>query len=133
LWRNRKSHGQSVSRVYREVLSVLLSFAVKYGRAYPSHATIAKLACCCERTVANALQWLRLWGFLDWQRRLKRMPTRLGTVTRQTSNAYRLVMHGLAAIGARVLLGSPDRNNYNPSPLIALMVRALGQETAAST
>jgi hypothetical protein len=52
LWRNcHKAHGQSVSRVYREVLSVLLSFAVKYGKAYPSHATIAKLACCCEGTV----------------------------------------------------------------------------------
>jgi hypothetical protein len=92
-----------------------------------------ELACCCERTVANALQWLRLWGFLDWQRRLKRMPTRLGTVTRQTSNAYRLVLHGLAAIGARVLPGSPDRNNYTPSPLTVLLGRALGQETAVST
>ena len=132
LWRNcRKPHGQSVSRVYREVLSVLLSFAVKYGKAYPSHATIAKLACCCERTVANALQWLRLWGFLDWQRRLKRMPTRLGTVTRQTSNAYSLVLHGLAAIGARVLPGRANRTS--PSPLTALLGRALGQETAAST
>ena len=39
----------------REVLWVLLSFAVKYGQAYPSHATIAKLACCSERTVADAL------------------------------------------------------------------------------
>src|SRR5262245_18597263 len=68
LWRNcRKPHGQAVSRVYREVLQVLLSFAVKYGRAYPSQKTIAKLACCCERTVARALQWLRLWGFLSWQ------------------------------------------------------------------
>jgi hypothetical protein len=61
------------------------------------------------------------------------MPTRLGTVTRQTSNAYRLVLHGLAAIGTRVLPGKADRNNYNPSVLTALMAHALGQETAAST
>jgi len=39
LWRNcHKAHGQSVSRVYREVLSVLLSFAVKYGKAYRTRA-----------------------------------------------------------------------------------------------
>jgi hypothetical protein len=45
LWRNcRKPHGQAVSRVYREVLQVLLSFATKYGQVYPSQATIAKLA-----------------------------------------------------------------------------------------
>jgi hypothetical protein len=44
----------------------------------------------------------RLWGLLDWQRRLERIPTRLGTVTRQTSNAYKLVLSGLAAIDAAV-------------------------------
>jgi hypothetical protein len=39
LYRNqRKPHGQAVSRVYREVLSVLLSFAVKYDQAYPEFA-----------------------------------------------------------------------------------------------
>ena len=39
LYRNqRKPHGQAVSRVYREVLSVLLSFAVKYGQAYSEFA-----------------------------------------------------------------------------------------------
>jgi hypothetical protein len=129
LWRNtRKPHGQAVSRVYREVLSVLLSFAVKYRRAFPSHATIAKLACCSERTVANALQWLRLWGFLSWQRRLKRVPTRLGTVTRQTSNAYRLMLSGLAAIGARALPGRADRNNYRPSQLTTVLSSILAKE-----
>jgi hypothetical protein len=103
LWRNcRKARGQAVSRTYREVLAVVLSFAVKYGRAYPCQATIAKLACCSERTVSNALQWLRIWGFLDWQRRLKRIPSRLGTIIRQTSNAYRIALQGLAAIGADV-------------------------------
>ena len=93
---------------YREILSVILSFAVKYGQAYPCQATIAKLACCSERTVANALQWLRIWGFLDWQRRLKRVPSRLGTITRQTSNAYRVALQGLAAIGAGVFSRGAD-------------------------
>jgi hypothetical protein len=125
LWRNcRQPHGQAVSRVYREVLAVLLSFAVKFGRAYPSHKTIAKLACCSERTVANALAWLRLWGFLTWQRRLKRVPTRLGT----TSNAYRIALKGLAAIGAAVLPGRANRNNSSPSPLNRLVSSLLAQE-----
>ena len=133
LWRNsRKPHGQAVSRVYREVLSVLLSFAVKYRQAYPSHATIAKLACCSERTVANALQWLRLWGFLGWQRRLKRVPSRLGTITRQTSNAYQLVLSGLAAIGAGVLPGGAERNNYSPSPFTGLMLKRMGQKMSGA-
>jgi Helix-turn-helix domain len=133
LWRNtRKPHGQAVSRVYREVLSVLLSFAVKYRQAYPSQATIAKLACCSERTVANALQWLRLWGFLSWQRRLKRIQTRLGTVTRQTSNAYRLALQGLAAIGAGMLPGRAERNNSSPSPFIGLVRSLLAQQKSGA-
>jgi hypothetical protein len=95
--------------------SVLLSFAVKFGRAYPSHATIAKLACCSERTVANALSWLRMFGFLSWQRRLKHTSSRLGVVVRQTSNAYRLALSGLAAISAAMLRGGSERNNCRPS------------------
>jgi hypothetical protein len=34
--KSRKPHGQAVSHAYREVLAVLLSFALKYGRCYPS-------------------------------------------------------------------------------------------------
>jgi hypothetical protein len=124
LWRNcRKARGQAVSRTYREVLAVVLSFAVKYGQAYPCQATIAKLACCSERTVANALQWLRIWGFLDWQRRLKHIPSRLGSITRQTSNAYRIVLQGLAAIGVGVFSRGADRNNCSPSPFTRLTSR----------
>ena len=118
LWRNcRQPRGQAVSRVYREVLAVLLSFAVKYGKAYPSIATIAKLACCSERTVGRALIWLKLFGFLAWQRRLKRTTTRLGSVVRQTSNAYELVLSGLAAIGAGILGRRPNGHNCRPSRL----------------
>ena len=105
-----------------------LAPAPTLARSVDSQATIAKLACCSERTVANALQWLRLWGFLSWQRRLKRIAGRLGTVTRQTSNAYRLVLSGLAAIGARALPGGAERNNYSPSPIRAVMLSILGQE-----
>jgi hypothetical protein len=50
-------------------------------------ATIGKLACCSERTVGRALIWLRMFDFLDWQRRIKRTPSRLGMAVR---HAYRL-------------------------------------------
>jgi Helix-turn-helix domain len=133
LYRNqRKPHGQAVSRAYREVLSVLLSFAVKFGRCYPSVATIARLACCSERTVANALQWLRTWGFLDWQRRIKRLVTGLGTVVRQTSNAYRLALHGLAALGAGILGRETDRNQCRPSPITVPPMNLFSRKEAVS-
>jgi hypothetical protein len=116
LWRNRKPRAQGISRTYREILRFLLSMAVKWGTVFPSLATIAKACCCSPRTVDHALAWLRLWGFLDWQRRLKRLPTRLGVVVRQTSNAYRIGLQGLAAIGAVILGRGSDRNNTAPSP-----------------
>jgi Helix-turn-helix domain len=129
LYRNqRKPHGQAVSRVYREVLSVLLSFAVKYGRVFPSIATIAKLACCSERTVGRALIWLRMFGFLSWQRRIKRVPGQLGTIVRQTSNAYRLALSGLAAIGAGILGNGAGGHNCRPSRLTPGPIMQLAQE-----
>jgi hypothetical protein len=70
--------------------------------------------------VVNALQWLRIWGFLDWQRRLKHIPTRLGTITRQTSNAYRIALQGLAVIGAGMFSRGANCNNSRPSPLTRL-------------
>ena len=133
LWRNaRKARGQAVSRIYREVLQVLLSFAVKYGAVFPSIATIAKLACCSERTVSNALQWLKTFGFLSWQRRLKRIPTVLGQVVRQTSNAYRLGLERLATIGAGVFGKKTDRNNCRASSFTTINLPLLGQGEAVS-
>jgi hypothetical protein len=105
---------------------------VKYGRCYPSVATIAKLACCSERTVANALQWLRTWGFLSWQRRIKRLQTVLGTIVRQTSNAYKVVLSGLAAIGAGILNGGADRNNCRPSRITTRPIMQLAIERSES-
>ena len=61
--------------------------------------------------------WLKLFGFLAWQRRLKRTTTRLGSVVRQTSNAYELVLSGLAAIGAGILGRTPNGHNSRPSRL----------------
>ena len=91
-FKNRKPRGQSVSLRYREVLRFLLSMAGKFGRVYPALATIARACSCSVKTVSNALAWLRAWGFLSWQRRIKRVQTALGTAVRQTSNAYRLAL-----------------------------------------
>ena len=59
-----ENEGQAVSRAYRDVLGVLLSFAVKHGRAYPSLATIARAAMCSVRTVQRALAGCALFGFI---------------------------------------------------------------------
>lgn len=115
LYRNaRKAHGQGISLMYRKVLEVLLSMGVRWGTVFPSIASIAAAVNCNPRTVTNALQWLRTWGFLDWRRRLKRVPSRLGPITRQDSNSYRLLLRGLAAIGAAVF-SRRDGNYCQPS------------------
>ena len=81
------------------------------------HATLARLACCSERTVGRALVWLRMFGFLSWQRRLTRVPSRLGSIVRQTSNAYAIALSGLASIAAGMLGNRPGRHNCRPSQL----------------
>jgi hypothetical protein len=71
----------------------LLDVAVKAGQVFPSHATIAKHAGCCERTVRNCLAWLRENGFLTWRRRLEWSPNEHGLrVPRQISNAYTVAL-----------------------------------------
>jgi hypothetical protein len=79
------------SRNYRAVVDVLLRYAVRFGRVYPKLATIAREACVSVRTVQNAIDWLRRFGFVDRIRRLVREHGRLGGLrSRQTSNAYRV-------------------------------------------
>jgi hypothetical protein len=79
------------SRNYRAVLDVLLGYAVRFGRVYPTLATIAREAGVSIRTVQNAIDWLRRFGFVERVRRLVRERSRLGGVRcRQTSNTYRV-------------------------------------------
>jgi len=102
---NRAPHGQRVSAHYRDVLRYLLSLGMRFGKVFPSYQRIAEACACSRRTVASALAWLHVWGLLDWQRRIRR--TAAGAV-RQTTNAFKLVMHGLAAIGAKVFGWGPE-------------------------
>jgi hypothetical protein len=99
LYANRRKHGQRLSGHFRDVLRYLLNTAMRFGQAFRSYTRIAERCQCSRRTVASALAWLSFWGFLSWQRRIKR--TAAGAV-RQTTNAYCLALKGLAAIGARI-------------------------------
>jgi hypothetical protein len=111
------------SRNYRAVLDVLLGYAVRFGRVYPKLATIAREAGVSVRTVQNALDWLRRFGFVDRVRRLVRERSRLGGVRcRQTSNAYRLGFPTGAgrlaqSVFRRIAYGqaSTTRNSCHPS------------------
>jgi hypothetical protein len=79
------------SRNYRAVLDVLLGYAVRFSQVYPALETIARAAAVSVRTVQNAIDWLRRFGFVERVRRLVRERSRLGGVCcRQTSNAYRV-------------------------------------------
>jgi hypothetical protein len=113
----REPRGQAVSKNYKEVLSILLSFAVKFGKVFPSLDTLARMAKVCRKTVLAALAWLRLWKFIDRQiRRLQRVATGMGPRARQASNAYHLGFPGrLDALGGFVAPGRTDGNNCTPS------------------
>jgi len=59
---------------------------------------------------------IRSWGFLIWRRRLKRIATRLGTVVRQTSNAHRIALSGLASMRRAFLVGPIVTTALRPDP-----------------
>jgi Helix-turn-helix domain len=100
----RSERGQAVSYNYRQVLGVLLSFAVKRSRVFPSLDTIARMAMVSKRTVSHAIAWLGLYGFLDKLRRIVRTSGLLGRRVRQTSNAYVLCFaKGLGGLAGRRL------------------------------
>ena len=112
----RSERGQAVSYNYRQVLGVLLSFAVKRGRVFPSLDTIARMAMCSKSTVLNAIAWLELYGFIDKLRRIVRMTGLLGPRMRQTSNAYVLRFpKNLGGLAVNVFHLAPDHNNWAPS------------------
>jgi len=108
------------SRNYRAVLDVLLGYAVRFGRVYPKLVTIAREAGVSVRTVQNAIDWLRRFGFVERVRRLVRDRSRLGGVRcRQTSNAYRVGLRPASA-GSR----SPFSNGSLMQPAAAHLQRA---------
>lgn len=128
-WINgRKARGQAISRAYREVLSALIALAQRHGRVFPSYERLAAMACCSRSTVWRAINWLKAWGLLDWERRLKRASTRLGTKVQQTSNAYRIA-ETLVELGRRLRRQVPECHQLPPSNYTRLIGRILGEAT----
>jgi hypothetical protein len=107
----RAPRAQAVSQNYRHVFGVLLSYAVKRGRVFPSLETIAAAAMCSRSTVLRAIAWLKLFGLVDRIRRLARVRTPLGNMqSRQTSNAYRVnvTLSGLSSLALAVFRAAPS-------------------------
>jgi hypothetical protein len=87
-------HGGMIGRSALTVLSVLIFDFLDYasGRLHPSHAAIARKARMCERTVAKAIQKLKLLGILTWLRRCREERGPWGVHLKQETNAYALMM-----------------------------------------
>jgi hypothetical protein len=83
-------HGGMIGRSALAVLSVLIFDFLDYssGRLDPSHAAIARKARMCERTVATALQKLKILGILNWLRRCHEERGPWGVRFKQDTNAY---------------------------------------------
>lgn len=134
LWRKRLKGQQRIPDTRRRVLKYLLNVAVKAGHVFPSHATIARHAGCCERTVRNALAWLRENDFLSWQRRLEWVLNALAQrVPRQTSNAYTLVPRGLEAAALASLNSETNGKKFRvaENPVSQLIANAAKRDNGA--
>ena len=101
----RAERGQAVSYNYREVLGVLLSFAVKRGRESPRSIPSPGWHSSASPPCFALSRWSRLYGFLDKLRRIVRTSGLLGPRVRETSNAYVLCfpkgLGGLASASSR--------------------------------
>lgn len=90
-WRNREKgkHGGRLGRSALTVLRVMLFVVKKHkGRLCPSYDHLARLARMSRRAVVNAVQRLKLMGFITIHRRCKRMRTEFGVRVVQDNNAY---------------------------------------------
>ena len=117
------------------MLGVLLSFAVKRGRVFPSLDTIARMAMVSKRNSGHAIAWLGLYGFIDKLRRIVRTSGLLGPRVRQTSNAYVFSFpKGLGGLAVAAFKISPERNNCPPSESnsAAKKLRGSGARSRAS-
>lgn len=80
------NQNRDLTKNHVAVLRALLDRLGESGQLDPSHETLARDARCCERTVREALRRGNRLGLVSWVRRL----VRIGSVVRQTSNAYTL-------------------------------------------
>ena len=89
-------HGGAIGPSALHVLHSLIFDFLNYrsGRLDPSHATIARAAGVCERTVRNALNRLRDLGILNWVRRYAESWRDGRFVLEQETNAYAVLPEG---------------------------------------
>ena len=112
--REKGQHGGAIGKSALRVLEVLLFVIWPTARRgiYPS---LAHLAAKCElsvRTLQTSLAVLKLMGFLDILRRMRRVQTALGVMVQQDTNAYTLRLPtGLGAVGAALFGKWPDSKN----------------------
>jgi hypothetical protein len=94
--RRKDRHGGALGHAALQVLHSLIFDFLNYrsGRLDPSHATIARVANVCERTVRNALKRLRDYGILNWVKRCRPVEQAGGFVMEQITNAYAVLPEG---------------------------------------
>lgn len=83
-------HGGAVGPAALQVLHALIFDFLNFrsGQLDPSHATLARAAGVCERTVRNALRRLKALGILNWVRRCVESWRDGRFVLEQETNAY---------------------------------------------
>jgi Helix-turn-helix domain len=87
-------HGGALGRIGLDVVYALTHDFLNFrsGALYPSQATIARAANCCEKSVERALKRLKAAGLLNWLRRCEPVvQPDGGFLLRQISNAYALL------------------------------------------
>jgi len=114
-WRNREKgkHGGRLGRSALTVLRVLLFVVKKHkGRLCPSYDHLARLARMSRRAVVDAVQRLKLMGFITIYRRCKRVRTELGIRVVQDNNAYEYHMpKGWGALAWSIFKPASESSN----------------------
>ena len=131
-WACRKSGKQGLQRTAARVLKALLSLAWKYGKACPSLDRLAHMAGVCKQTVVNCLKTLEFYGFIVRHRRIKRIPTPLGSKVVQDTNAYTIQeAQGPGALAAAVFRRTSESKKCSPSSTESLPSKSAGQNPAS--
>jgi hypothetical protein len=109
--REKGAHGGAIGKSALRVLETLLFVMWPTARRgiYPSLEHIAARAQLSRRTVQTAIAVLKLFGFLQVFRRIKRVATVLGSIFAQDTNAYLIQLpSGLGALGAAIFAARPE-------------------------
>jgi hypothetical protein len=135
--RRKGAHG--VSRCVGRVLKALLGLALRYqGEVRPSLVGLARLANVGKQAVVDAIKFLERYGFIDKQRRIKRIRTPFGPKVVQDTNFYTVhEPRGLGAIASEMwgfrsesATEAPSPNDFDSLPLRAACG---GERTPSST